>query len=311
MNDEINLRDYLDIAMKRWTVIAALAVCMALLALGYSVMQRPVYEARTTILVRSSGSGSSLSQFAGLAGLAGVNLSSGRENVKELAEILQSKTIAGKVIDDLELNKRIAGWNNPSLSRQRKVFRLQKMLGKPERHGDFIELKVSCTDPMLAAEIADGFVNALSFYWNKLNYSEAQKKRDYIESQLPRVEKELESAEHKLKKFTLLSPRGAASSSSLLGTIAGSQSQGIEIARLTRELDIQNSVYTMLRKEYESVKLEESKEIPPFAIVDQAEVPEKPFKPRKKLNTLVGLILGLGSGTFLAFFLEYWEKTGG
>lgn len=75
-------------------------------------------------------------------------------------------------------------------------------------------------------------------------------------------------------------------------------------------LDISNSVYTMLRKEYESVKLEESKEIPPFSVVDGAAVPEKPSKPKIKLNTLIGLVLGIFSGVFVAFFQEYWEKSG-
>jgi uncharacterized protein involved in exopolysaccharide biosynthesis len=92
--------------------------------------------------------------------------------------------------------------------------------------------------------------------------------------------------------------------------ISKSQSQGIEISRLNRELDIQNTVYTMLRKEFESVKLEESKEIPPFSIVDEAVAPEKPSRPRKKLNTVIGFVLGSFLGTFLAFFKEYWEKTG-
>lgn len=91
---------------------------------------------------------------------------------------------------------------------------------------------------------------------------------------------------------------------------SGSQSQGIEISRLSRELDIQISVYTMLRKEYESVKLEESKEIPPFSIVDKAEKPLAKSKPRTKLNALIGLVLGLFSGAFVAFFQEYWEKSG-
>lgn len=309
MDDEINLREYLEVIRKRWKVIAYITIGVAVFALVFSLLQKPVYEAKTTILIRSGG-GSSLSQFAGLAGLAGISLPSGGGSLSDLTELLQSQAVAAKVLEDLKLRDRVEGWDDPRLSNQKLVSAVQGMLDRPKRIGNLIELKIEYTDPKLASEITNGFANALSYYWNRLNYTEAQKKRDYIESQLPRVEKELKAAEQKLKKFTLLSPRGGSSSSNLLGMVAGSQSQGIEVDRLSRELDIQKSVYTMLRKEYESVKLEGSKEIPPFSVVDEAVAPEKPSKPRVKLNTLVGLVLGFFSGTFVAFFREYWEKSG-
>jgi uncharacterized protein involved in exopolysaccharide biosynthesis len=309
MQDEINLRDYIEVMLRRWKMITSIAIGLAVIALVFSFIQKPVYEAKTTIMVKYGGGGSYLSQFAGLANLAGINLSYGGGNLNDLIEVLQSKAVAAKVLDDLKLRDRIEMWDNPRYSKQKLVKYVQYMMDKPKLNGNLIELKVEYTDPDLAAEIAKGFTDALSYYWNKLNYTEAQKKKDYIETHLPRVEKELKLAESKLKKFTLLSPKGS-SSSGIIGMISKSQSQGIEISRLNRELDIQNTVYTMLRKEFESVKLEESKEIPPFSIVDEAVAPEKPSRPRKKLNTVIGFVLGSFLGTFLAFFKEYWEKTG-
>lgn len=309
-DDEIDLREYIEVIRRRWKIIAYLTVGVAVAALVFSLMQKPVYEAKTTILIRSGGGGSSLSQFAGLAGLAGISLPSGGGNIEDLTEVLQSKAVAAKVLEDLKLRERIKGWNDPKVSDIELASAVQGMLKKPKAASGLLELKVEYTEPKLSAEIANGFADALSYYWNKLNYTEAKKKKEYIESQLPRVEKELKTAEQRLKQFTLLSPRGGSSAtSSLLGEISGSQSQGIEVVRLSRELDIQNSVYTMLRKEYESTKLEESKEIPPFSVVDQAVPPKFKSKPKVKLNTMIGLVLGLFSGVFVAFFQEYWEKT--
>ena len=309
-NDEIDLREYIEVIRKRWKVIAYLTAGLAVAALIFSLLQKPIYEAKTTILIRSGGTSSALSQFAGLAGLAGISLPSGGGNLGDLTELLQSKAVAAKVLEDLKLKDRIKGWNDPKLTDQDLVSAVQGMLGKPKTSGNLIELKAEYSDRDLAAEIVNGYASALSYYWNKLNYTEAQKKRDYIESQLPRVEKELKDAEQKMKKFTLLSPRGGTASSGLMGLVQGSQSQGIEVTRLSRELDIQNSVYTMLRKEYESVKLEESKEIPPFSVVDEAVAPKFKSKPKIKLNTMIGLALGLFSGIFIAFFKEYWEASG-
>ena len=57
------------------------------------------------------------------------------------------------------------------------------------------------------------------------------------------------------------------------------------------------------------LELEESKEIPPFSVVDEAVVPKKPSKPKVKLRTIFGLIFGLFTSTSIAFFREYWEKS--
>jgi hypothetical protein len=44
-------------------------------------------------------------------------------------------------------------------------------------------------------------------------------------------------------------------------------------------------------------------------IVDRAEVPEYPIKPKKKLNILLAIIVSLLTGTGLAFFFEYLDNT--
>lgn len=44
-------------------------------------------------------------------------------------------------------------------------------------------------------------------------------------------------------------------------------------------------------------------------IIDRAEVPEFPIKPNKKLNLLLGAIVGLFAGIGLSFFFEYLDNT--
>ena len=44
-------------------------------------------------------------------------------------------------------------------------------------------------------------------------------------------------------------------------------------------------------------------------IVDPAAVPRSPIKPNKKLNIILGAIVGLGMGIGLVFFLEYLDNT--
>jgi capsular exopolysaccharide synthesis family protein len=44
-------------------------------------------------------------------------------------------------------------------------------------------------------------------------------------------------------------------------------------------------------------------------IIDRAEIPKKPVLPRKKLNLLLALLLGLSGGVGLCFLLEYLDNT--
>ncbi len=308
---EINLRDYLSVIWKRKLSIVISIAFFTLIAFILSYTQRPSYEAKTTLLLRSSVSGTA-SQFAGLAGLAGINLSTSGSSVGDIMSLIKSDAVASRVLQELRLRERIPGWDNPAWSEHKLVTSVSNLLREPVLEGNLLELKVEFSDPEMAAEIANGFVDALTFEWNRLNYTEAKKKREYIESQLPRVQTDLRTAEEKYKRFTLLAPQKSASLPvNLMGGSSVSQSQGIESARLAREVDIQNNVYSMLRREYEQVKLDESKEIPPFSVIDRAVKPEFRSRPKTKLNLMVGFSIGLLAGLFQAFFREYWERTEG
>jgi len=292
--DEIELKEYFAVLQKNWQIIVSSVIIFVLLAFVISKLQPPVYEASTTILLRGSSTGLS-SQYAGVAGVLGINLpSGGGGNLGDITELLKSKIIAGKVLDDLKLSTRIKGWDNPKLTRQQLVLMTKGMLRPTKMVGNVVEIKVESNDPQLSADVANGYISALGYYWNESNYTEAQKKLRYIEAELPKAEGHLNLAENKMK----LIPR----SSYGLASISG---QG----KLQRDYDIYNSVYVMLKKELESTKLEASKEIPPFSIIDQAEKPLFKIKPKVKSNLIVGAVLGLFIGIFASFFKEYWEKS--
>ena len=291
-DDEIDIREYVDVFRRRWKVIAYVAAGLAAVALIFSFFQSPVYEAKTTILVNSGGGG--LSGLASLASMVGGGMPAGDGIMGDLVAVLKSRAVADKVVKDLDLREKISGWDDPGIKDEKLASAVQQMLRRTKATGNLLEIVVEYSDPALAVEIADGYVNALSYYWNNLNRTEAQKKREYIEGQMPRVKNDLELTERRLKSFSLL----------------GVADPSVEYKRIEREFEIQNTVYVMLRKEYETVKLEESKIIPPSSVVDGAVVPKTPVRPRPKLNALIGLVLGLCSGSFIAFFQEYWEETG-
>ena len=78
---------------------------------------------------------------------------------------------------------------------------------------------------------------------------------------------------------------------------------------LKREVDSDRTMYDALFSKLKEQNItEESQNVSVF-IVDPAETPLVPAKPRKLLNLLLGVVLGLFGGTVLAFFMEYLDNT--
>jgi uncharacterized protein involved in exopolysaccharide biosynthesis len=293
MENEVNIRDYINVVVKHWVKIVLAVLIVAFGFAFWSGRKIPVYKAESVILVRVGGGSFASSGLASLAGMAGIDLAgSGGGKLGDIVNLLKSRAVANKVVDDLKLRERITGWDDPEIQDYKLAGAVQGLL-KTEPSGSFVTLKVEYTDPELTAEIANGYAQALTYYWNELNFSETRKKREYIESQMPIIRKDLEQAERQLKSFSLL----------------GMEIPSIKLQRLQTEFEIQNAVYTTMRKEYVKVKLEESKEVPLLSVIDEAIVPDKPINKKGKIDIMIGTVMGLFLGMFMAFFAEYWKKT--
>jgi uncharacterized protein involved in exopolysaccharide biosynthesis len=238
-------------------------------------------------MMKDSKGGGSM-QLAGLLGIKSGPSAAGFPNV------LASRSVAEAVFDDLDLAHRIPDWDNPAANKSELITLLMSMVEITV--GETADIKARADNPVLAADIANEYPLAAEKVWKMMNYTEARKKKEYIESQLPRVTGELKSSEERIKRYGLLS-------------VDPSSLAGVESLRLQREYEIQSKTYLMLRGEYESVKLDESKELAPFSVIDRAEVPIKPASAKAGLRFVVGFIFGALISFFLIIFIEYWNKT--
>jgi uncharacterized protein involved in exopolysaccharide biosynthesis len=80
---------------------------------------------------------------------------------------------------------------------------------------------------------------------------------------------------------------------------------GLELARLTRDVKVQETVVTLLTQQFEQAKIAEAKDIPVVNILDQAVAAERPSKPRLLLNLAVAGAVGTALAAMLAFLLDY------
>ena len=85
--------------------------------------------------------------------------------------------------------------------------------------------------------------------------------------------------------------------------------KAIQYGVLQREVESARRMYDVLIKRFKETTLTEDMRTGNIRIIDRAEVPEYPVKPRKKLNILLAIIVGLFGGIGLAFFFEYLDNT--
>ncbi len=280
MEDEINLKDILAVLYRWRRLILLMTLLFGAGAFIVSSFMTPIYEAKSRILMRQNSQSSALSSMGGLAALAGINLGGASSGgVGDIKALIDSRRVGDYVSKEAL-----------ALSKDGKPADLGKLTSKID--GVYLELSVKHKDPFSAQLISNAYINALALYWNKLNYSEAQKKIDYITAELPRVKAQLMAAENKLKSLMYLTDQQGAV-------------ETVDVMRAKREVEILNGVYTMLRGQLESAKLDAAKEMSPFSDVEEALLPEAPVSPRRGMNTVIGLIMGLFVSVFAAFLLDY------
>ncbi len=83
----------------------------------------------------------------------------------------------------------------------------------------------------------------------------------------------------------------------------------LELARLERRRKIDEQTYIMMVQKLEETKIQEAAQAKNVRIIDEAIEPLYPVKPKKKLNVLLGALIGLGLGVGVTFLMEYFDNT--
>lgn len=85
--------------------------------------------------------------------------------------------------------------------------------------------------------------------------------------------------------------------------------KAIQYNVLKREAEGNQKLFDVLLNRLKETSLTEGLEFNNIRVVDYAEVPTRPIKPKKRLNLLLAIIVGLLGGCSLAFFLEYLDNS--
>lgn len=119
-----------------------------------------------------------------------------------------------------------------------------------------------------------------------------------------RIQAEAELASAQAQQRAL---RGAEAQSEADIKVIPDREQGL--ARLLRDYTVAEESYTMLAKRYDQARIDEVMQPSNVQIVDTANLPKKPIRPRSVLNVIIALVFGFFFGVMGAFAVDYFRKT--
>lgn len=306
----INIWEWIRFLWVHRRFISAVTGAFAVIGVVIALALPPKYTATATILPpQNSDSKLSglLSSFSGLAGdiMGGGNMSELYPDIAKSRNVLTGlldATYEGKTFESV-LSEKYGKKGNGLNDREFLLFMLQNVIVRVSTSAktDVVTLSVTDRDPKFAAALANEVLNQMEKYFKVTYRSTASSQRMMIESRLHEVTKELRDTEDKMLFFeesnraTGLSPR-------LL------LSQG----RLQREVQINNTLYMELTRQYELSKISELQLKPVLNVLDRAAPPFKKSKPVRRKIVALWLILGfVASVTYLkAAPVVYHEVVG-
>ena len=311
--DTSSFFDFMLILARQIKIIIVVPSIFCILAIIYVLLYTaPIYT--STAKIMSSSSGGSISQAAGLAAQFGIALPTNQSEPNWVyPEIIKSRTLTRAMLkrkfDTKQFgpNKSLLqiltfGNDEPALSMD--VLEIQAIDGfikkiniLEDRKTGIYTLTLSASEPKLASDIISALIEELDAHQKQYNKAITSKTRKFIEERIVAVGKELREAEEILKDFTVSNRR-----------IENSPLLLLEQQRLAREVSVPSGVFTMLKQQLETTKIEEVKESDYVVVLDPPEAPLKRSGPNRRKMVIFAGFLGIGLGIFIGLVIEFLKE---
>ena len=307
-SDKISLLDLFILLSRNIKIILIIPTITTILSVIYvKYLVTPIYESNAKVISIFGGENNSMS---GIAAQLGINVSNTQNQVNLLnPSIIKSRTIAYKM-----LGKK---FDTRKFGSQKYLFHILSGLDKrsddelaiklaastfidmieTEKKGDIFIITIGSIEAELSKQLVESLVEELKNYQIEHTTRRNREARLFIEGRIIDTEKELKKAEELLKDFRDRNRR-----------IENSPALQLEQQRLNREVSVLTGVFTTLKQQLETTKIEEVKEANSFAIIDKPEAPVFYSKPNKMKIVLFFGLLGIVLGIFSSYFIETFKS---
>ena len=303
-NDEIDFSFYISVILKRiWLLIGLVFICVAG-AVVVNMLMQPKYKSSVLMMIDREESGKIETTSFG-------SWASDEDYYRTQYKLLESRTLLEKVYKNMNLSevpefKQPNGW--AKLKKHIKII--------PITRSRLLNLEVESYDRQLCTNIAntiaktfveDNVSNRVSIAQDviaALDATERSSKQQELLNSMPQVVnsdfiKNLKNQEIALyKQYVQLNARYTTNHP--------------EVIAIQNQLQaIREKIDTETRRLIQSIKIELSGQFSGnnIRIVDEATVPDNPYKPNKMLNLLIGFCVGFILGILFIFIVEFLDKT--
>jgi len=272
MEETIELRQYLHI-IRKWLWLLILATLLAGgAAYLVSANMSPVYRASATLLINEADSPTSATYQ---------DILSSERTARTYSELLRKRPILEGTAERLGLEV---------MDVRDLPFAVDV---KPIRDTQLIELGVESDDRSLAAQAANTIPQVFIKQYEAIQSRRFASSKENLSQQMAGLEEDIKGTEEaiaRLKESSDVSDRA-------------------ERARLESLLAQHRSSHSSIVQSYEEVRLAEARSLDNVIVVEPAEVPQRPIRPRKLLNTLLASMVGCMLALGIVFVTEYLDDT--
>jgi uncharacterized protein involved in exopolysaccharide biosynthesis len=275
---EIDLFELIRTLLQAWKTIVGITILCTGLAVAYALYAPEVFKAETLLAPaqeEKSGVSSALSQFGGLAAMAGVSIPSD-SNVEQVVATLNSRKFLGSFINQNKLIHVLfdeiwdadnQAWMVSSAedepTEQKAIESFKSCLSVDEdKQSGLITLSISWKDAQVAAQWANDLVKQLNEQLREQAIADSKKRVGYLEQ---------------------------------------------ELAKTTLR-DMRAVLYNLLESEKQKAMLANVNEDFALEVIDPAVAPEIREKPKRKLVVAFGGVCGGFLGIFAVFLAQFLRK---
>ncbi len=312
----MSIEDLLILFAENIKIIFLIPFILCSLTIFYVfIIVEPTYTSTAKIMSSSTNSSGSFSQVAGLASQFGIDVPGQSQTMWVYNDMIKSRTVGRKIVaKTFDTNKfgkgktlmQILTYGDKKPENSLEDFKTiavdiltEDMITIDEdiRTGIFT-IGLSSIEPMLSKQILDVLIKELDLHQQNYMKDIYSKTRIFIEDRIDNTKIELEGAEEKLKNFSDRNRR-----------IENSPALLLEQQRLAREVTVLTGVFTTLKQQYETAKIEEVKDSNYILVLDYPELPIRKSKPQRKAMVIFAGFIGMFAALIISIVKDHFQNS--
>lgn len=344
-SQNIQLWDYWFVLRKRKLMIFATLLVVLLIVALVNILQRPIYSAYTDLIVETSQPtrifGTQLQSQSSQVPLDAVFFDT-------QAKLMQSSYFAGLVADELTNNRSELPAVLRDTGKEGLAKFARAIIGIPSASmARIMRITVENQDSKLAAYLANTIARVYIRYTQQSQLDSSRQALVFLMEKLEGLRDKLNDSAYNISDLDIENQLAAASriygenhpivqelkakkraiDQSMLAAApkdeaktaqdSGSKDEGAALEQLavkdkfaiSRSVQINEDLYQVLLKKLQELNVTGNVAGFNVRVIEPAKVPARPARPNKRLNTIIGFLMGNVMGVGLAFFREYLDTT--